>query len=137
MGTAMARDGGGGGCCRSAVPAAYIAPYTRGTWVIENKHSTDVESSPRPPRVCMRFHNQDKLCSDMGRVLVCNDPPARAWYEYAPGALGNNPNVRLSQLQFSPVLPKRYRESSLPVGVFRFVAQNDGDTPAEVGTSKE
>jgi non-lysosomal glucosylceramidase len=66
----------------------------------------------------------------------------RAWFQYDPAALlaaspsspASSPssNVRLSQVQFSPVLPKRYRESSLPVGVFRFVAQNDGDSALEM-----
>ena len=42
------------------------------------------------------------------------------------------PNVRVAQVQFSPVMPRRYRESSLPVGVMRFVAQNFGDTPADL-----
>ena len=34
--------------------------------------------------------------------------------------------MRLEQVQFSPTLPGRYRDASLPVGVFRFVAEHTG-----------
>jgi len=36
--------------------------------VIENKHSTDVESLPPPLRVCMKYciDPQGKSCSDLG-----------------------------------------------------------------------
>ena len=53
---------------------------------IENKHPTDVESPPPPPRVCKSInpqckssiHPQCKSCvSDVGRVLVLDDPSAR------------------------------------------------------------
>jgi hypothetical protein len=40
--------------------------------VIENKHSTDVESPPPFPRVCMSIHPEGKPGSDIGRVLVLN-----------------------------------------------------------------
>ena len=56
----------------------------------------------------------------------------RAWYEYDPAALSPDADVRVAQVQFSPILPGRYRESSLPVGILRFVAQNDGDQTREV-----
>ena len=56
----------------------------------------------------------------------------RAWYEYDPAALSPDADVRVAQTQFSPILPGRYRESSLPVGILRFVAQNDGDRTREV-----
>ena len=42
---------------------------------IENKHSTDVESCPPPSRVAMTILTQGRPCSDLGRVLVLNDPP--------------------------------------------------------------
>ena len=50
------------------------------TGVIENKHSTHVESPPPPytPRVCMSIHPKGKSCSNLGRVRVLNDPAARA-----------------------------------------------------------
>jgi len=62
---------------------------------VENKHSTGVES-PHPslrfckstiiramsnllhrntPHVCISFHPECESCSDLGRVLVLNDPP--------------------------------------------------------------
>ena len=48
-----------------------------GGGVIENKHSTVVESTNR---VCMKYciHPECKLCSDIGRVFVLNDPPAHS-----------------------------------------------------------
>jgi len=46
-----------------------------GKGVIGNKHSTDVEYSP-PSRVCMGVHPEDKSCTDLGLVLVLNDPAA-------------------------------------------------------------
>jgi hypothetical protein len=48
-----------------------------------NKHSTDVESAPPPPRLplhvrmCKSFHNLGESCSHLGRVHVLNDPAAR------------------------------------------------------------
>ena len=56
----------------------------------------------------------------------------RSWYEYDPSALGAGGRVRLSQTQFSPVTPGGYRDASMPVGVFRFLAVNDGDEPADI-----
>jgi hypothetical protein len=47
-----------------------------GRGVIENKHSTDVESRPPPSRSCMSIHTQSRSCSDVGRVIILNDPPA-------------------------------------------------------------
>ena len=50
-----------------------------GRGVIENKHSTDVESPPPPPRlpprVCIDIHAGGELCSDFGRVLVFIQSP--------------------------------------------------------------
>jgi len=56
----------------------------------------------------------------------------RSWYEYDPSALAPGGRVRLSQTQFSPVIPGEYRDASMPVGVFRFLASNEGTSPAEV-----
>ena len=56
----------------------------------------------------------------------------RSWYEYDPSALAPGGRVRLSQTQFSPVIPGEYRDASMPVGVFRFLASNEGDAPADV-----
>ena len=53
----------------------------------------------------------------------------KAWYEYAPDEAMP---VRMRCEQFSPVLPEAYRESCLPVGVFRWHLHNTGDTPATV-----
>jgi hypothetical protein len=44
---------------------------------MEDKHSTDFEP-PAPPYslwVCMSIHPEGESCSDLGRVLVLNDPP--------------------------------------------------------------
>jgi hypothetical protein len=49
-----------------------IASLGRG--VAQNNHSTDVESTTPPPRVCMSIHPRGKSCSDLGRVLVLTDP---------------------------------------------------------------
>jgi hypothetical protein len=46
-----------------------------GRAVIENKHLTDIDPAPPPPRVCMRISPQGKSCFDLGRMLVLNDPP--------------------------------------------------------------
>ena len=51
----------------------------------------------------------------------------RAWYFYDPDVLG----LRLAVRQFSPVLPRNYRESSYPVGVFVAVVENPRDDPVE------
>jgi len=55
------------------------APSIPGRGFVENKHSTDVDyppSLPCIPRVCTRIHPEGKSCSDLGRVLVLNDPNA-------------------------------------------------------------
>ena len=59
-----------------------VAP---GQGVLENKHSTDVESACCPPRFCMSIHTQGKSCSDIRRVIVLNDPPAGAASPAVPG----------------------------------------------------
>jgi hypothetical protein len=46
-------------------------------WFIQNKHSTDVASFPPLPRVRMSTHAEGEPCSDLGRVLLLNNPPAR------------------------------------------------------------
>ena len=48
----------------------------------------------------------------------------RSSYTYVPGLISARGDVELTQTQFSPVLPGRYREASLPVAVFRFAARN-------------
>ena len=41
--------------------------------------------------------------------------------------------VRLTQRQFSPVIPGNYRESSYPVGIFEWQIENPGPDPVTVG----
>jgi non-lysosomal glucosylceramidase len=52
-----------------------------------------------------------------------------AWFAYDWSELG----VRLSQRQLSPVIPGNDRESSYPVGVFEWTAENPGPGPLTVG----
>ena len=52
-----------------------------------------------------------------------------AWFEYDWDALP----VRLTQRQFSPVIPGNYRESSYPVGIFEWQIENPGPDPMTVG----
>src|SRR6266404_2334776 len=52
-----------------------------------------------------------------------------AWFEYEWAELP----VRLTQRQFSPVIPGNYRESSYPVGVFEWQIENPGPDPVTVG----
>jgi len=60
----------------AAFPACCLVVSGRG--VHDNDHSTDVESPPPPPpRVCMSVYPEIKACSDLGRVLVLNDPAVR------------------------------------------------------------
>ena len=56
------------------------SPADPGREVIENKHSNDVgpPPPPPPPRLHTRILSYGKSCSDVGRVLVLNDPPPRA-----------------------------------------------------------
>ena len=58
----------------------------------------------------------------------------RSSYSYVPGSISASGDVALTQTQFSPVLPGRYREASLPVAVFRFTARNT-QTQARVNRS--
>jgi len=53
----------------------FESPHPPPRGFIKNRPSTDVESPP--PRVSMSIHTQGSSCSDLGRVLVLNDPPAR------------------------------------------------------------
>jgi len=56
-----------GGDEASAVRSAQAAQrMAHGRGVIENTHSTDVESPPSPLRVCMSIHAEGKSCSDLG-----------------------------------------------------------------------
>lgn len=52
-----------------------------------------------------------------------------AWFDYDWDALP----VRLSQRQFSPVIPGNYRESGYPVGLFEWAIENPGPRPVKVG----
>jgi non-lysosomal glucosylceramidase len=52
-----------------------------------------------------------------------------AWFEYDWDALP----VRLTQRQFSPVIPGNYRASSYPVGIFEWQIENPGPEPVTVG----
>jgi non-lysosomal glucosylceramidase len=52
-----------------------------------------------------------------------------AWFEYDWAELP----VRLSQRQFSPVIPGNYRESSYPVGIFEWQIENPTSEPVTVG----
>jgi non-lysosomal glucosylceramidase len=52
-----------------------------------------------------------------------------AWFEYDWAALP----VRLTQRQFSPVIPGNHRESSYPVGIFEWQIENPGPDPVTVG----
>ncbi|MGA2534166.1 MAG: GH116 family glycosyl hydrolase [Candidatus Aminicenantales bacterium] len=40
--------------------------------------------------------------------------------------------VKLAVVQFSPVIPGNYRETSFPVAVYRWIAENPQDRPAEL-----
>jgi len=65
-------------------PLRPLFPPFSSVWnngVIENKHSTDVESSPPLPHVCMSIHPDVKTCSTAFWVLVPNDTPA--WCSFA------------------------------------------------------
>jgi len=52
-----------------------------------------------------------------------------AWLEYDWAELP----VRLTQRQFSPVIPGNYRESSYPVGIFEWQIHNPSPQPVTVG----
>jgi len=53
----------------------------------------------------------------------------KAWYVYQWDALP----VRLTQKQFSPVIPGNCRESSYPVGIFEWTVENPTDQPLTLG----
>jgi non-lysosomal glucosylceramidase len=52
----------------------------------------------------------------------------KSWFSYGTKALP----VKLSVEQFSPVLPGNYKESSYPVAVYRWTAENPSDKPVTV-----
>jgi non-lysosomal glucosylceramidase len=52
-----------------------------------------------------------------------------AWFDYAWDELP----IRLTQRQFSPVIPGNYRESSYPVGLFEWEVANPGPEAVTVG----
>ena len=69
---------------RSVTRVASVVRITRlpllsGMGGIKNEHMPDVASPPPPPppHVCTRLHPDGKPCSDIGRVLVLNDPTIR------------------------------------------------------------
>ena len=51
-----------------------FAKWKPGRGVVENKHSTDVESSPPPPRARMSIHPEGKACSDIGSSACSHRP---------------------------------------------------------------
>ncbi|HLF25013.1 MAG TPA: non-lysosomal glucosylceramidase [Anaerolineae bacterium] len=53
----------------------------------------------------------------------------KAWFDYEWDALP----AHLTQMQFSPVIPGNYQESSYPVGVFEWTVANPTDQPLTVG----
>ncbi|MGB8260923.1 MAG: non-lysosomal glucosylceramidase [Terracidiphilus sp.] len=52
----------------------------------------------------------------------------RSWFAYGTRALP----VRLTVEQFSPILPNNYKESSYPVAVYRWTAENPSSRPVTV-----
>lgn len=52
----------------------------------------------------------------------------KSWFAYGTKALP----VKLTVEQFSPVLPNNYKESSYPVAVYRWTAENPSDKPVTV-----
>jgi hypothetical protein len=55
-----------------------------GRGVVENNHSTDIESPPPSPRVCMRVDPEGDHAPISDRALVLNDPPVRLKYRCTP-----------------------------------------------------
>jgi len=51
-----------------------FAKWKPGRGVIENKHSTDVESSTPPLRARMSIHPEGKACSDIGSSACSHRP---------------------------------------------------------------
>src|ERR1035438_6615591 len=52
----------------------------------------------------------------------------RSWFAYGTKALP----VKLTVEQFSPILPENYKETSYPVAVYRWTAENPSDKPVTV-----
>ena len=70
----------------SGVPTK-VTLFDEAGWVIENKHSTDFESSPAPPRLCCE-HPDIMSCSNIGsNACSQHNPAARtsSWYAGASG----------------------------------------------------
>jgi len=64
-------------------------------------HSTDVElieSPPHPLRVCMSFHH-GKSCSNVGRVVVLNDPPVGVLTSLKPKSIETPDGRALASLK--------------------------------------
>jgi non-lysosomal glucosylceramidase len=52
----------------------------------------------------------------------------KSWFTYETGTLP----IKLTVEQFSPVLPNNYKETSYPVAVYRWVAENSSSKPVTV-----
>jgi non-lysosomal glucosylceramidase len=64
-------------------------------------------------------------CKEFGSYHVLYP---QAWYTYElPGQ-----NVKLTCHQISPMIPKNYKDSSLPVGMFNWTIDNNNDEEIEV-----
>jgi hypothetical protein len=55
--------------------------------VTENKQSTNIDSPPPTPFVCMSIYPQGKPCSDRSRVFVRHDPPVGLVFELSGSEL--------------------------------------------------
>jgi len=76
-GRARGRGGVGGRAGAGAAPRSRPRRSAQGRGVLENKHSTDVKSSPARPLVYMSIHLDSRSRSNLDRVPVLNDSPVR------------------------------------------------------------
>jgi len=93
--------------------AGHLRPHggVPGRGVIENKHSTDVESpSPPPPCVCMSIHPEGESCSDLGWVHVLSDPAVwwRTRRTCGPAVTAVGPQQKLFKTSFSTFANPRF-----------------------------
>ena len=95
--------------------------------VSENKHPTGVESHPPPSHVCMSIHPEGKSCSDLGRVLVLNDPSdwlLPDWLVYHELITTSRPFLRsvcrVEEAWLAPLMPRLHNIDVLRLsgGVF-------------------
>ena len=56
--------------CNTVISCGGVA-VRPGRGVVQNKHSTDVESPPPPPRVCMSIHTGGKAHAPMSGDCLC------------------------------------------------------------------